>query len=154
MQARIQLVTMLGAALLLLAVLELVRRRRLTERYALLWLLSAVVLLTFAIWGGALSRISHAIGVIYPPNALFFMAIGCIVLLLLHFSAVVSRLSDQTEVLAQRLALLEERLRRQEQQPSASTTQHRAHAAPARARPRASAPSETQRSAASREPLA
>jgi hypothetical protein len=154
MPNRIQLVTILGAAVLLLAVLELVRRRRLTERYALLWLLSAVVLLTLAIWSEALARISHAIGVIYPPNALFFIAIGCIVLLLLHFSAVVSRLSDQTELLAQRQALLEERLRRQEQLLGASASQHRAHAAPARARPRAAASSDPQRSSAPREPLA
>jgi hypothetical protein len=114
MQARIQLVTILGAAALLLTVLEMVRRRRLTERYALLWLLSAGVLLALAIWSGALASISRAIGVVYPPNALFFIAIGCILLLLLHFSAVVSRLSDQSETLAQRQALLEERLRRHE----------------------------------------
>jgi hypothetical protein len=114
MPTRIQLVTILGALLLLLAVLEMVRRRRLGERYALLWLLSALVLLGLALWSGALERISRAIGVIYPPNALFFIAIGCIVLLLLHFSAVLSRLSDQSETLAQRLAILEERLRRQE----------------------------------------
>jgi hypothetical protein len=154
MQTRIQLVTILGAAVLLLAVLELVRRRRLTERYALLWLLSGVMLLTLAIWGGALARISHALGVIYPPNALFFIAIGCIVLLLLHFSAVVSRLSDQSELLAQRLALLEARLRRQERLLGASAAQQRSRAAPARARPRTAAPSDAQRSAAAREPLA
>jgi hypothetical protein len=111
MLARIQLVTIIGAAALLLAVLEMVRRRQLTERYALLWLLSACVLLALAIWSGALASISHAVGVVYPPNALFFIAIGCILLLLLHFSAVVSRLSDQSETLAQRQALLEERLR-------------------------------------------
>ncbi len=115
MQARIQLVAIVGAAVLLLTVLEMVRRRRLMERYALLWLFSAVVLLGLAIWSGALARISHAIGVIYPPNALFFIAIGFILLLLLHFSAAVSRLSDQSETLAQRHALLDERLRRQEQ---------------------------------------
>jgi hypothetical protein len=114
MQTRIQLVAILGAAVLLLTVLELVRRRRLMERYALLWLLSASVLLALAIWRGALARISHAIGVYYAPNALFFIAIGCIVLLLLHFTSVVSRLSHQSELLAQRQALLEERLRRQE----------------------------------------
>ncbi len=102
--------------MLLLTVLEMVRRRRLMERYALLWLLSATVLLALAIWSGALTRISHAIGVIYPPNALFFVAIGFILLLLLHFSSVASRLSDQSETLAQRQALLDERLRRQEQQ--------------------------------------
>jgi hypothetical protein len=114
MQARIQLVAIVGAAALLLTVLEMVRRRRLMERYALLWLLSAVVLLALAIWSGALARISHAIGVIYPPNALFFIGIGFILLLLLHFSSAVSRLSNQSETLAQRQALLDERLRRQE----------------------------------------
>jgi hypothetical protein len=115
MQARIQLVAIVGAAVLLLTVLEMVRRRRLMERYALLWLLSALVLLALAIWSGALASISHAIGVIYPPNALFFIAIGFILLLLLHFSAAVSRLSNQSQMLAQRQALLEERLQRQEQ---------------------------------------
>ncbi len=100
--------------MLLLTVLEMVRRRRLMERYALLWLLSAVVLLALAIWSDALAKISHALGVIYPPNALFFIAIGFILLLLLHFSAAVSRLSDQSETLAQRQALLEERLRHHE----------------------------------------
>lgn len=115
MQARIQLVAIIGAGALLLTVLEMVRRRRLMERYALLWLLSAVVLLTLGIWSGALAKVSHALGVIYPPNALFFIGIGFILLLLLHFSSAVSRLTDQSEMLAQRLALLDERLRGHEQ---------------------------------------
>lgn len=115
MQARIQLVAIIAAASLLLTVLEMVRRRRLMERYALLWLLSAGVLLALGIWSGALAEISHAIGVIYPPNALFFVGLGFILLLLLHFSSAVSRLSDQSETLAQRQALLDERLQRQEQ---------------------------------------
>jgi hypothetical protein len=123
MQARIQLVAIIGAAVLLLTVLEMVRRRQLMERYALLWLLSAVVLLALAIWSGALARISHAIGVIYPPNALFFIAIGFILLLLLHFSSAVSRLSHQSETLAQRQALLDEQLRRQEQASSDSQSE-------------------------------
>jgi hypothetical protein len=111
---RVQLVTIVGAVVLLLTVLEMVRRRQLTERYALLWLLSAGVLLALAVWHNALAKISHTLGVVYPPNALFFIAIGCIVLLLLHFSTAVSRLTDRSETLAQRQALLEERLRRQE----------------------------------------
>ncbi len=132
MPTRIQLVTILGALVLLLTVLEMVRRRRLGERYALLWLLSAVVLLGLAIWSDALARISRAIGVIYPPNALFFIAIGCIVLLLLHFSSVLSRLSDQSETLAQRQAILEERLRRQELRDEQLDGMPRKAAAPAR----------------------
>jgi len=117
MGSRIQLVAILGSVVLLLAVLEMVRRRRLMERYALLWLLSGVVLLALASWPGALAGISHAIGIFYPPTALFVVAFGFVLLLLLHFSSAVSRLSDQTKVLAQRLALLEERVRRINEEP-------------------------------------
>lgn len=115
MAERIQLVAIIGAAVLLLVVLEMVRRRRLMERYALLWLLSALVLIGLASWRNGLLLVSRAVGIIYPPNALFFIAFGFVLLLLLHFSAAVSRLSDQTKVLAQRLALLEERVSRAEE---------------------------------------
>jgi hypothetical protein len=114
MDSRIQIVTILVAALLLVGVIELVRRRRLLERYALLWLFSSIVLLGLAIWRGALDKIAEQLGVAYPPNALFIVAFGFVLWMLLHFSVAVSRLSDQAKVLAQRLALLEERMRRQE----------------------------------------
>jgi hypothetical protein len=116
MASRIQLVAVIGSGILLLVVLELVRRRRLMERYALLWLLSGVVLLALASWRGGLLKISSALGIIYPPNALFVVAFCFVLVLLLHFSSAVSRLTDQTKVLAQRLALLEERVRRNEAQ--------------------------------------
>lgn len=114
MADRIQLVAIFASCALLIGVLELVRRRRLMERYALLWLLSALVLIGLAAWRGGLEIISHAVGIIYPPNALFFVAFAFILLLLLHFSSSVSRLNDQTKLLAQRIALIEERLRRLE----------------------------------------
>jgi hypothetical protein len=112
---RIQILTILVAALLLVGVIELVRRRRLLERYALLWLLASVVLLGLAIWRGALDKIAEQLGVSYPPNAIFIVAFGFVLWMLLHFSVAVSRLSDQSKILAQRLALLEERMRRQEE---------------------------------------
>jgi hypothetical protein len=110
----IQIVSIAGCALLLLIVLELVRLRRFLERYALLWLFSALVLLGLAIWRGALEVIANALGIIYPPNALFVVAGGFVLVLLLHFSLAVSRLSEQSKVLAQRQALLEERQRQVE----------------------------------------
>jgi hypothetical protein len=110
MDARIQIVAIASAAVLLVVLLELVRRRRLLERYALLWLFSALVLLGLSVWRGVLEEIAEAIGVAYPPNALFLVAFGFVLVLLLHFSLAVSRLSDQAKVLAQRLALLEERI--------------------------------------------
>src|SRR4051794_11316421 len=114
---RVELVSLLAAVVLLLVVLDLVRRRRLLERYALLWLGAALVILGLAAWSQALSRLAQALGILSAPNALFFVAVGFIVLLLLHFSAAVSRLNDQSKVLAQRLALMEQRMRQLEADP-------------------------------------
>ncbi len=114
MHLRVQIVSILFALLVLVAVFELIRRRYLRERYALLWMSASLVLLVLAIWKSLLNTVAKAVGIYYPPNALFVIAFGFLLLLLLHFSAVVSRISDQTRLLAQRQALLEERERARE----------------------------------------
>ena len=115
MDGRLQIVAVALVFALLLVVLELVRRRRLLERYALLWLLSCGVLILVAIWRGLLGKLADATGIVYAPNAIFLVALVFVLFLLLHFSVAVSRLTDQSKILAQRIASLEERLRRAEQ---------------------------------------
>ena len=103
-------VSVVAAALslaLLLVVLELIRRRRLRERYALLWLVTAGVLLVLSVWRSGLDTIAGWVGIHYAPSALFALAAFFVVLVLLHYSTVISRLSDENAILAQRLALLE-----------------------------------------------
>ena len=100
---------------LLVIVFELVRRKRLAERYAILWLLAAATLFVLAVWKGLLTSLSHDVGISYPPSALFAVAIGLIAIILLHFSLAVSRLADQNKVLAQRLGLLQQRVEEAEQ---------------------------------------
>jgi hypothetical protein len=95
---------------LLLLILELVRRKRLMERYALLWLVSTVLLLILSVWSGLLASLASALGISYPPSALFAVAFGVVLVLLVHFSLAVSRLSDQNKVLAQRVGLLRREL--------------------------------------------
>jgi len=111
MSTRIQVVAIFAALALLVLVLELVRRRRLMERYALLWLFSSTVILGLAVWQEALDKIARLMGIASAPNALFFVAVGFILVLLLHFSAAMSRLTDQSKVIAQRHAILEQRIR-------------------------------------------
>jgi hypothetical protein len=102
-----------ASILLILVVLELIRSRRLRERYALLWLATGVVLLVLSAWRGGLNTIAGWVGVTgYPPAVLFAVATLFILAVLLHYSTVISKLADQNVVLAQRLALLEERLGR------------------------------------------
>ena len=107
---RLSVIADFASILLLLIVLELIRSRRVRERYALLWLLTAVVLLVLSLWRSGLEKISSLVGIAYPPSALFVLGSVFIVVLLLHYSTVISRLSDQNTILAQRLALLESKL--------------------------------------------
>jgi hypothetical protein len=104
---RVSVVAALVSLVLLVVVLELIRSRRLRERYALLWLLIAVVLLTLSLWRTGLDTIAGFVGVAYAPSMLFAVAGVFGVAVLLHYSTVLSRLSDENATLAQRLALLE-----------------------------------------------
>jgi hypothetical protein len=115
MELRIQVLAIVASGALLFVVLELVRRKAFLERYALLWLLSAVVMLALSVWSGGLEALASLVGIAYPPNALFLVAFGFVLVLLLHFSLAVSKLSDQTKLLAQRLAMLEQRQSKVEQ---------------------------------------
>jgi hypothetical protein len=105
--SRLQLLAIVVTAGLFVLVFELVRQRRLMERYALLWLFSSAILLGLSIWRGALEELANAVGIFYAPSALFAVAFGFVLVLLLHFSLVISRLAEQSKVLAQRVGMLQ-----------------------------------------------
>jgi hypothetical protein len=99
------------AVVLLLVVFELIRSRRLRERYALLWVATGLVLVVLSAWRGGLNTIAGWLGVrSSPPAVLFAVGLLFVILVLLHYSTVISRLADQNTILAQRLALLESQL--------------------------------------------
>ena len=108
----VSIIAGIASLVLIAVVLELIRSRRLRERYALLWLVTGVALLALSVWRGGLNTIADWVGVeTDPPAVLFAVASLFILLVLLHYSTVISRLSDQNTILAQRLALLEHELR-------------------------------------------
>lgn len=113
--SQLQIVATVAAAALLLVILEFVRRRQLLERYALLWLLTGLGLVLLGAWRGLLTTLSDAVGIAAPTNALFAAGLFFLLLLVLDLSVAASRLSDQSKVLAQRIAILEQRLRAQEE---------------------------------------
>lgn len=131
MGVRIQIVSIAITAGLFGLVFELVRRRRLMERYALLWLFSSAVLLLLAVWRGFLEDLASAVGIYYAPSALFAIAFGFVLVLLLHFSLVISRLADQSKILAQRVGMLQERLDRYERDGLPLASEEAAEGAPA-----------------------
>ena len=101
----------IASLILILVVVELVRGRRLKERYALLWLATGIVLLVLSLWRGGLNTIAGWLGVTsYPPAILFAAAIMFVIAVLLHYSTVLSKLTDDNVLLAQEVALLRTRI--------------------------------------------
>jgi hypothetical protein len=108
LDTRVQIIAIVGSALLFFFVLELLRRRRLGEPYAILWLTASVVLLVLSVWDDLLDSLAEAVGIQTPANALFVVGFGFVLILLLSFSSVISRLSRENKLLAQEIARLNE----------------------------------------------
>jgi hypothetical protein len=110
---RIDIVAIIISLALLIYVIEAVRRRKLREEYSILWLVTASVILLLALVRPALNFLATAMGILTPVNALFVIGFAFTTLILLHFSAVISRLARENRDLAQRYALLVHRIERE-----------------------------------------
>jgi hypothetical protein len=110
-EPKAQIIAVVVVLAIFLLILDLVRRRRLVERYALLWMGAAFVLLVLSVWTGGLDVLADVMGIQLPANAIFILAFAMIFLLLLNFSVATSRLSEETKILAQESARLEQELR-------------------------------------------
>jgi hypothetical protein len=104
--SRITILAIGASAVLLFYILEMVRRRRLREEYAILWLFGSLVILMLSLKRSWLEGISRAVGIAYPPSFLFIVAIFFILLILIHFSITVSKLHQMNKRMAQEIALL------------------------------------------------
>ena len=107
----VQLVSIGVSALLLVVVVELVRRRQLTEEYSFIWIVCAVALLGLSLWRNVLDVAAAALGVHYPPALLLLVLTFFVVLISLSFSIVVSRHRKRIERLVEEVALLDADLR-------------------------------------------
>jgi hypothetical protein len=103
---RIRILTIGGALAILLAVIELVRRRKLKEEYSVLWVITAVLVLVVSIWFTALRSLTDAIGAISPVSTLFFFGLLFCIALLLHFSVRISSLERRLTTLVQEVGLM------------------------------------------------
>jgi hypothetical protein len=108
---RTQVFVVLAGVAILLFVLYLVRNKHLREQYALLWILAALVLIFSAVFIEWLEKLSHAVGIDYPPAFLFLIAIVMMLVLQIHFSTVISNLREQNRTLIQDLGILTAQVR-------------------------------------------
>jgi hypothetical protein len=106
----LKILAIVGSGALLFIVVELIRRGRLKEKYSLLWILSGGVLLIFSSSRDVLEYVSRLLGIFYPPSLLFLVAFLFLLLITLHFSVVISGLSEKNKHLAQEMALLRQQM--------------------------------------------
>lgn len=102
-------VSVAGSLAILATVVWLTASGRLKPRYALLWLLASVALVVVSAWHEVIDVVGAAFGVDYKPSLLFLGVDVFLMVILLHMSVVVSRLTDRTRRLSQEIALLRER---------------------------------------------
>jgi hypothetical protein len=103
---RVQVIAIAVSVVLLMSVLELVRRRKLVEEYSLLWILGSIAILALSVWRGMLDIAARELGIFYPPSLLLMLVIVIVFVGLLSFSVVLSRQRKQIERLMEETAIL------------------------------------------------
>ena len=99
-----------ASILIMVFVVELVRRRRLREEYSWLWLLTGAVIILQVVWYDLLVYVTHLIGAIAPTTTLFIFGLLFLMLISLHYSLQISKLSHQVKEMAQQLTLLKDQV--------------------------------------------
>lgn len=107
---RAQLIAALLAVAVVLVVFELVRRRRLSEEFSLLWVVASVGAAVLALWTDFLTAVTRAIGALYETSTIFFFGLLFVMVMLLYYAVKLTRLSQEARRLAQDVALLRRRL--------------------------------------------
>ena len=108
---RVQIVALVVSLSLLVVVLELVRRRKLTEEYSFLWIVCSIALVGLAIRRDVIDAAARWLGVFYPPMVLLMLLIVMVFVASLCFSVIVSRQRQQIERLIEETAILSAELR-------------------------------------------
>lgn len=118
--SRIQIIALIASILVTGFVVEQVRRRRIALEYSLIWIIAGLGMIVLSLWKNGVESIADAMGIYYAPSAIFVIFGVIILVLCIHFSLIISKLSRQNRILVQKLALLEHELRsvedRQEKQ--------------------------------------
>ncbi len=111
MPIRNKMVALIFGIGMLILIVDLVRRKKLLEEYSWLWLMTGSVILVLTLWFDLLKWMTHLVGAVAPASTIFLFAFLFLVLISLHFSVVISKLTERNKELAQRYALLELELR-------------------------------------------
>lgn len=107
----LRVLSILGSLVIFGVIIDFIRRGVLKEKYSVLWIASACVLIVMSLWKQLLDKTAGLLGITYPPSLLFLVAFIFVLLIMLHFSVVISIFHERNKVLSQELTLLKNELK-------------------------------------------
>jgi hypothetical protein len=114
---KIQIYSIIGSLLFLFFILRLIKKRELKEEYSLLWLFVVSIFFVLSVFRSVLEQFAALVGVYYAPAALLLVLLVGVIAILVHYSKIITKLSEQNKILIQEIALL--KLKISEQQKGA-----------------------------------
>ncbi|NWF75237.1 MAG: DUF2304 domain-containing protein [Nitrospirae bacterium] len=87
-------------------IIEMVRRRKLDEEYSFLWIVIGIGIVILVLWEDLLEKLTHIVGAVAHTTTIFIFGLMILVLINLHFSVKITKLSRQIKELGQEIAIL------------------------------------------------
>ncbi|WP_037575540.1 DUF2304 domain-containing protein [Phaeacidiphilus oryzae] len=103
---QLSVLTSVTSVVIVLCILELLRRQQLREKYAVVWLLIGLAVMPLGFDPSLLDSVAGAMGVASGASLVLFSGFVLILLVSLHLSWETSRLEAETRSLAEEVALL------------------------------------------------
>ena len=110
----IAIISMVGSSIFLAVIVILTRRRKIREQYALIWLGMSFLIIVFSVFKKLLDLIARLVGIYYAPSLLIILLIFFGMVLGIHFTVVLSKLTEDNKTLIQEIGLLKNRVERLE----------------------------------------
>lgn len=110
MTFKLQLIIGICLVVALLAIVNMIRKKKLELKYALYWLIAIVFVLIMDCFPVLLTRLSYFLGIWAPVNMIFFLGFCFSLLIIFVLTVTLSRMSERVRKLAQAVALNEEKI--------------------------------------------
>jgi len=113
--SNLRIVLIIGVIAYFIIILMFLKRKELSLKYSLLWLLAGVILGVMVVWPELLSQFIHLLGIADNMNGLFILCIAFIIMILMSLTSIVSRQADKIKNLTQTISKMEKRIRELEE---------------------------------------
>lgn len=106
MTLRLRTIIIVCMIMVLLYIINLIRKKKMDFRYGLGWIFIAVCISILAIWPFILDKMADVLGIASPMNMLFFFGFGFAVMVIFSLSMTISHLADRVKKLSQEIAII------------------------------------------------